>query len=107
VKTITLCGSTRFKDQFQQTERRLALEGYAVYSCSLWGHSDDPLTEDQKLMLDAVHQVKIMNSECIMVINVGGYVGESTKREIMLADNLGKKITFLEHHHPFAQKWTR
>jgi hypothetical protein len=96
MKTITLCGSTRFKEQFQTAEANLSLNGFTVYSCALWGHSGNPLTEEDKLVLDAVHMVKIANSDAIFVINPGGYVGESTRREIFFARGMGKKVYFLQ-----------
>ena len=40
-KVITLCGSTRFKDAFLETQKRLTLEGNIVISVGLFGHSGD------------------------------------------------------------------
>lgn len=36
-KVITLCGSTRFKDQFIEAQKRLTLEGNIVISVGLFG----------------------------------------------------------------------
>lgn len=94
MKSITLCGSTRFKDTFQQVEAVLALQGYSVYSCALWGHAGNPLSAEDKLMLDAVHLAKIANSDAIFVLNVGGYIGESTLREIFFAQSMSKRVYF-------------
>lgn len=105
MKTITLCGSTKFKDAFKKREVELSLAGCAVYSCAMWGHQDDPLTTEQKLTLDAVHMAKIANSDEVHVLNVGGYVGESTRREIYYSIAMGKKLTFLESHHANARQW--
>lgn len=107
MKTITLCGSTKFKELFLKKERELSLAGYAIYTCAMWGHQNDPLTAEQKLTLDAVHMVKIANSDEVLVISQNGYFGESTRREIYFAAGLGKKITFLEPGYPFAREWTR
>lgn len=96
MKKITLCGSTRFKDQFQKAEAQLALNGYVVYSCALWGHDGDKLTDEDKLMLDAAHMAKIANSDAILVINPGGYVGESTRREVFFAHSMGKAVHVLD-----------
>lgn len=96
MRTITLCGSTRFKKEFQATEAQLALNGYAVYSCALWGHDGDELTDEDKLMLDAVHMVKIANSDAIFVINKDGHIGPSTRREIFFARGMGKQVYYLE-----------
>ena len=40
-KVITLCGSTRFKDEFMETQKRLTLEGNIVISVGLFGHAGD------------------------------------------------------------------
>lgn len=93
---VTLCGSTRFKDDFDKANAELSLAGHVVYSCALWGHSGDTLTDYDKLMLDAVHFAKIANSDGIHVLNIGGYIGESTRREIYFAASMGKEISFAE-----------
>ena len=38
---VTLCGSTRFKDEFIEAQKRLTLEGDIVTSVGLVGHSGD------------------------------------------------------------------
>jgi hypothetical protein len=97
-KVITLCGSTRFKEQFIEAQKRLTLEGCIVISVGLFGHSGD---EDvwklgTKEMLDDMHKRKIDMADEIFVINVGGYIGESTKSEIAYAEKSGKKVNYLE-----------
>lgn len=96
-KVVTLCGSTRFKDQFFEVQKKLTLEGYIVISVGLFGHSgdDEVWTEGVKEMLDKMHLNKIDMADEIFVINVDGYIGESTKREIAYAEYKGKKINFL------------
>lgn len=97
-KVITLCGSTRFKDEFLEAQKRLTLEGNVVISVGLFGHSGDDVvwTEGVKDMLDRQHLAKIDLADEIFVVNVGGYIGESTKREIAYAEFKGKSITYLE-----------
>ena len=87
---ITLCGSTRFKAQFLGEQKRLTLAGNVVLSVGVFGHLGD------KKMLDEIHRAKIDLSDQIHVINVGGYIGESTKSEIEYAEKTGKKITYFE-----------
>ena len=89
---ITLCGSTKFKEDFIAANVELSLQGHTVYSCASWGHSGDTLSDNEKLILHAVHMSKIANSDAILVINRNGYVGESTRREIYFAHALGKKV---------------
>ena len=97
-KVITLCGSTRFKDEFLEAQKRLTLEGNIVISVGLFGHFGDDVvwTEGVKDMLDRQHLAKIDLADEIFVINVGGYIGDSTRREIAYAEFRGKTITYLE-----------
>ena len=97
-KVITLCGSTRFKDAFLQEQKRLTLEGNIVLSVGLFGHSGDGevWTEGTKAMLDDMHKRKIDMADEIFVINVGGYIGESTRSEIAYAKRTGKAVRYLE-----------
>lgn len=97
-KIITLCGSTRFKDQFIEAQKRLTLEGNIVISVGLFGHSGDKevWTEGTKEMLDDMHKRKIDMADEIFVINVGGYIGSSTRSEIEYAKNTGKAVRYLE-----------
>lgn len=93
-KVITLCGSTRFKDAFIEAQKQLTLEGNIVISVGLFGHSGDNevwegMSEDTltktKEMLDDMHKRKIDMADEIFVINVGGYIGSSTRSEIEYA----------------------
>ena len=104
-KVVTLCGSMRFKDEFYEVQKRLTLEGNIVISVGLFGHSGDPEVWDgmdegtiskTKEMLDDMHKRKIDMSDGIYVINVGGYIGDSTRSEIEYAEALGKSIDYLE-----------
>lgn len=100
-KVITLCGSTRFKDEFLKVQRQLTLEGNIVISVGLFGHADGEyesvITPEIKEMLDDMHKRKIDMSDEIFVINKNGYIGESTKSEIEYAMKTGKSINYLEH----------
>ena len=97
-KVITLCGSTRFKDEFLEVQKRLTLEGNIVISVGLFGHSgdDEVWTPGTKEMLDNMHKRKIDMADGIFVINVGGYIGESTRSEIDYAIRNGKTVEYLE-----------
>ena len=96
---ITLCGSTRFKEQFLEAQKRLTLAGNIVISVGLFGHSgdDEVWTEGTKEMLDDMHKRKIDMADGIYVINVGGYIGQSTLSEIDYALAHGKKVEYLEN----------
>ena len=95
---ITLCGSTRFKDEFLEAQKRLTLEGNIVISVGLFGHSGDEevWTPGTKEMLDNMHKRKIDMADAIYVINVGGDIGSSTRSEIEYAEKTGKKVMYLE-----------
>ena len=105
-KVITLCGSTRFEKEFFEVQKDLTLKGNIVISVGFFGHSKDAdmwenmdkETQDKtKEMLDDIHKRKIDMADEIFVINVGGYIGESTKSEIKYAQENGKKINYLEN----------
>ncbi len=105
-KVITLCGSTRFKEQFIKVQKDLTLKGNIVISVGMFGHSgdsevwenmDEGTLTKTKEMLDDMHKRKIDMSDEIFVINVGGYIGESTKSEIEYAKETGKIVNYLEN----------
>ncbi len=105
-KVITLCGSTKFKNEFLKVQKDLTLSGNIVISVGLFGHSgDSEVWEDMdegtltktKEMLDDMHKRKIDMADEIFVINVGGYIGESTKSEIEYSKSNGKKVNYLEN----------
>ena len=104
-KVVTLCGSTRFKEEFMEAQKRLTLEGKIVISVGLFGHSgdsevwegmDEGTRTRTKEMLDDMHKRKIDMADEIFVINVGGYIGESTASEIAYAKAAGKAVSYLE-----------
>lgn len=82
---ITLCGSTRFKDYFFEAARDLTLQGWIVLMPNVFGHSGDEITEKEKRNLDKLHLEKIRLSDAIFVLNIRGYIGESTQKEIEFA----------------------
>ena len=104
-KVITLCGSTKFKDEFLKVQKDLTLKGNIVISVGLFGHSgdnevwenmDEGTLTKTKEMLDDMHKRKIDMADEIFVINVDGYIGESTKSEIEYAILTGKIVNYLE-----------
>jgi len=103
---ITLCGSTKFKDEYMKVQKELTLKGYIVLTVGLFGHSgdsevwenmDEGTLTKTKEMLDDMHKRKIDMSDEIFVINVGGYIGESTKSEIEYAIANNKKVNYIEN----------
>ena len=95
-KVITLCGSTKFKEDFERVNRELTLMGNIVISVGCFGHAGDTFTEEQKVMLDDIHKRKIDMADAIYVINKDGYIGSSTRSEIQYALRTGKQIMYME-----------
>ena len=95
---VTLCGSTRFRDDFLRVQKELTLQGYLVISVGLFGHSGDSEAMDEtvKAMLDDMHKRKILMAQEIFVINRGGYIGSSTRSEIEFATAHGIPVRYLE-----------
>lgn len=102
---VTLCGSTKFKDDFIKMQESLTLSGCIVISVGLFGHADDKfgtiITPEVKEMLDDIHKRKIDISDSIMVINRDDYIGESTRSEIEYALKTGKKVSYMFEHKDF------
>jgi len=109
-KIICLCGSTRFKDEFVKANLRETLEGKIVLSigCNMRTDSEifgmtssdqETWTEEQKEIkrkLDELHKRKIDLADEVLVLNVGGYIGKSTRSEIEYAEAHKKRIRYLE-----------
>lgn len=97
-KVITLCGSTKFKDEFLKVQKQLTLEGNIVISVGFFEHVDgeNVISPEMKVILDDIHKRKIDMSDEIYVINKNGYIGKSTKSEIEYAIKTGKRVDYLE-----------
>jgi hypothetical protein len=97
-RIVCLCGSTRFTDAWRAANLRETLAGRIVLTIGCDTKSDDMLGLDAevKLRLDSLHFRKIELADEILVLNVGGYVGESTAREIAHARWLEKPVRWLE-----------
>lgn len=99
---VTLCGSTRFFKEFQRANYEETMKGHIVLSVGFFGHAKEAhdeaegCTADQKEQLDQLHFDKIRMSHEVLILNKGGYVGESTKNELALAILLNRKVRWLE-----------
>ncbi len=95
MKVITLCGSTKFKKQFQQANTFLTLKGNIVISLAFFEQAEGfEITQEQAELLGELHFRKIDLSDEIFVIDVAGYIGNSTRREIEYAKVNGKTIQY-------------
>lgn len=98
---ITLCGSTKFKEQFEEVNRRLTWSGWVVLSVGSFHHSekDHDIAGQiiaRKVKLDALHKEKIAMSQAIVIINKNGYIGASTKSEMSFARSMSKRFYWYE-----------
>ena len=100
-KVITLCGSTTFEAEFAEVNRRLTMEGCVVISLGMFSLPDladydwAADSSDLKGRLGEVHFQKIRMADEVYIVDPGGYVGESTRREIAYAESLGKPVRYL------------
>ncbi len=102
---VCLCGSTRFYEAFQQANFEETMKGKIVLSVGFYPHSSTQahgqeigITPEQKERLDRLHLGKIDMADEVLILNVGGYIGESTARELQHALETGKRVRFLEGH---------
>ena len=109
-KIVCLCGSTRFKGAFDEANYRETMAGHIVLSVGFFLHRPADqgreknqegcmysCTAEQKVALDELHKRKIDLADEVLVLNVGGYIGSSTRSEIEYAKEHGKPIRFLEN----------
>lgn len=98
---VCLCGSTRFWDTFHESAWQLTLDGYIVLSIGVCKHAEDhggeAIGPEIAAKLDELHLRKIDLSDWVLILNVEGYIGESTQKEIEYAQQHGKKIVYLEN----------
>lgn len=103
-EVVTLCGSTRFYDTFQEANYDLTMQGKIVLSVGFYPHSKaehghgEGVGHDsvEKVALDELHKRKIDLSDRVLVLNVGGYIGDSTRGEIAYAESIGVPVDYLE-----------
>lgn len=103
-RIVCLCGSTRFSQAFQDANFNETLAGNIVLTIGCDMKSDNELFEkmsdseltEVKEKLDRLHFAKIDLADEVLVLNVGGYIGQSTRREMDYAQSLGKHVRFLE-----------
>ena len=97
---VCLCGSTRFMDTFHSAGWQLTLDGYIVLTVGVCKHAEDhggeALGQDVADKLDELHKRKIDLADWVMILNVGGYIGESTRAELEYAESQSKPVVYLE-----------
>lgn len=99
---VCLCGSTRFREAFERANFDETLAGKIVLSvgCFRGQFGANSFSDEQKVQLDVLHKHKIDLADEVLVLNVGGYVGDSTNSEIDHAMKTGKPVRWLEPWEP-------
>jgi hypothetical protein len=90
---VCICGSARFVNEMRAANRELTFAGVIVVAP---GEADGAVTDEQKTVLDALHLRKIDLADRVLVVNPGGYIGESTRREIAYARAASKPVSFTD-----------
>ncbi len=90
---VCICGSAKFMAEMRSANRDLSVAGVIVVAPS---EADEVPTAEQKAVLDDLHLRKIDLADRVLVVNPGGYMGESTRREVAYARATGKGVTFTD-----------
>src|SRR5688572_2628929 len=107
---ITLCGSTKFEAEFAEVNQRLTMDGFVVISLGMFSLPDLPgydwtvVSSDLTGRLADVHFQKIRMADEVYIVDPGGYLGESTRREIAYAESLGKPVRYLSRERGAADR---
>lgn len=96
---VLLIGSTKFKDVFLEVEEKLALNGYLVFTPSVYNQSGEVpgCGVETKKILDTAAKMKVCRSDIVIVIDKDGYIGSSTKEQIEWAELLNKPVLYYSH----------
>lgn len=97
VKTVTICGSRRFMDEILKAKMDFERMFYIVHTPNFSFTKDDleEFTDEQLDMLHEVHYTKMRNSDFVYIVNVDGYIGSDTMREVDYAKEHNMEIRYL------------
>jgi hypothetical protein len=100
---VCLCGSTRFKEVFENVAAAQTCAGRIVLTVNMFGNDGHQekahlpeVSPAEKVSLDELHKRKIDLADEVLVLNVGGYIGSSTRSEIDYAERIGKTVRYLQ-----------
>ncbi len=93
---VCICGSARFVDEMSEANRELTFAGAIVVAPGVLRRDDELISDEQKAALGELHLRKIDLADRVLVVNPGGYIGESTRREIAYAHANGKPVSFTD-----------
>jgi hypothetical protein len=100
---VTLCGSRKFEKMYDACNYQLSLEGIIILSVGGFRPQEMPLW--RKVVVDKLHFDKIKMSDAVLIINVDGYIGESTKNEIAYAQHIGVPVMYLRGMIKHPMDW--
>lgn len=99
MKVIAVCGSLRFYKEMMEITEKLELQGNCmlvpIYNPSK--PSKDDFTKEEALILDKMHKERIKLADAVLIVNIDGYIGSSTKKEIEFAKSLNKEIIYYKN----------
>lgn len=90
---VCICGSMKFVAEMRAVNHDLTFAGVIVLAPSEEGEAPTP---EEKVLLDALHLAKIDLADRVLIVNPGGYLGESTRRELAYAQSAGKPIAYTD-----------
>ena len=94
-----LCGSTRFKEDYEAASMTLTLQGHIVLMPGFFPHADEiPLQDDVRASWEKGCLAKIDLADVLYIVNPGNYIGDHTSRMIQYAKNVKKEIIYYEDH---------
>lgn len=95
MKIITICGSLKFKDEIMKIAEQMTLSGNCVLNMIYPTNPNiNAYTEEEKDMFGTMHKERIKLSDAVLVVNIGNYIGNSTRSEIEFAKDLNKEIIY-------------
>ena len=97
METVTLCGSRKFYQTMMDIKKQLE-RGFNIVHMPNFSYEKEEFesfTEEQFEALHEMHYAKMRQSDYVYIINVGGYFGEDTQREIDYAKEHGIPVKYL------------
>jgi hypothetical protein len=85
---VVLCGSTKFKEDFERVAKAETLKGKLVIAPHVYRQSGDAITDAQREMLLKLHLRAVDIADELLVVDPGGYIGEATRLVINAAEEL-------------------
>jgi hypothetical protein len=97
-KKVAICGSMRFVEDMIEVQKHLSYQGVIVLmpSFTLASPGTVHIPAEIKKQFAEMHRERIDMADEIFVVNVGGYFGSDTDKDIEYAESVGKPVKYLE-----------